>query len=211
MDWSPPGSSVHWILQARILEWVAISFSRGSSWLRNLTQVSCIAGRWFTNWAMREALTWHVKSSVTSPTHPKLHLQRIPVPPLNIPKTACYLLSFVLAIFHFTWNVSFFLPTSTSQAPSYLSFKHHLKISSFGKSFLFNSPLRLGVVSLFSALFKLQLLPTGWSLPLDSDLSVIPGHSMVLGRGVCLRHAEVNSNLSSQHMTLNVSSSILLS
>ena len=62
-----------------------------------------------------------------------------------------------------------------------------------------------------SALLKLQLLPTGWSLPLDSDLSVIPGHSMVLGRGVCLRHAEVNSNSSSQHMTLNVSSSILLS
>ena len=44
------------ILQARILEWVAISFSRGSSRPRNQTQVSRIAGRWFTNWAMREAL-----------------------------------------------------------------------------------------------------------------------------------------------------------
>ena len=44
------GSSVHRILQARILEWVAISFSRGSSWPRNWTRVSCIAGRWFTNW-----------------------------------------------------------------------------------------------------------------------------------------------------------------
>ena len=43
------------ILQARILEWVAISFSRGSSWPRNWTQVSCIAGRFFTDWAMREA------------------------------------------------------------------------------------------------------------------------------------------------------------
>ena len=41
---SPPGSSVHRILQARILEWVAISFSRGSSWLRDRTQVSYIAG-----------------------------------------------------------------------------------------------------------------------------------------------------------------------
>ena len=40
-----PGSSVRGILQARILEWVAISFSRGSSRLRNRTQVSCIAGR----------------------------------------------------------------------------------------------------------------------------------------------------------------------
>ena len=54
MDGSPPGSSVRGIFQARILEWVAISFSRGSSQPRNQTQVSCIAGRFFTNWAMRE-------------------------------------------------------------------------------------------------------------------------------------------------------------
>ena len=54
MDCSPPGSSVHGILQARILEWVAISFSRESSQPRNQTQVSCIAGRFFTNWATRE-------------------------------------------------------------------------------------------------------------------------------------------------------------
>ena len=47
MDCSPPGSSVHGILQARILEWVAISFSRGSSQPRDQTQVSCIAGRHF--------------------------------------------------------------------------------------------------------------------------------------------------------------------
>jgi len=45
MDCSPPGSSVNGILQARILEWVATSFSRGSSQPRNRTQVSCIAGR----------------------------------------------------------------------------------------------------------------------------------------------------------------------
>ena len=43
MDCSPPGSSVHGILQARILEWVAISFSRGSSRPRDQTQVSHIA------------------------------------------------------------------------------------------------------------------------------------------------------------------------
>ena len=46
-DCSPPGFSVHRILQARILEWVAISFSRGSSQPRDRTQVSCIAGRRF--------------------------------------------------------------------------------------------------------------------------------------------------------------------
>ena len=50
---SLPGSSVHGILQARILEWVA--FSRGSSQLRDWTQASCIAGRFFTVWAIREA------------------------------------------------------------------------------------------------------------------------------------------------------------
>ena len=55
MDCSPPGSSVHRILQARMLEWVAISSSRGSSLPRTWTQVSCIAGRFFTVWATREA------------------------------------------------------------------------------------------------------------------------------------------------------------
>ena len=55
MDCSPPGSSVHEIFQARILEWVTISFSRGSSQPRDRTQVSCTAGRFFTNWATREA------------------------------------------------------------------------------------------------------------------------------------------------------------
>ena len=54
VDCRPPGSSVHGILQARILEWVAISFSRGSSWLRDWTQVSHIAGRRFNLWATRE-------------------------------------------------------------------------------------------------------------------------------------------------------------
>ena len=46
MDCSPLSSSVHGILQARILEWIAILFSMGSS--RDQTQVSCIAGRFFT-------------------------------------------------------------------------------------------------------------------------------------------------------------------
>ena len=45
MDWNPPGSSIHGILQARILEWLAISFSRGSSQIRDRPRVSCIAGR----------------------------------------------------------------------------------------------------------------------------------------------------------------------
>ena len=57
MDCSLPGSSIHGIFQARILEWVAISFSRRSSWPRDWTQVSRIIGRRFTIWATREAIT----------------------------------------------------------------------------------------------------------------------------------------------------------
>jgi len=54
MDCSPPGSSVHEILQARILEWVALSPSRGSSQTRDQTQVSCIAVRFSTSWTTRK-------------------------------------------------------------------------------------------------------------------------------------------------------------
>ena len=56
MDCSLPGSSVHGILQARILEWVAMPFARGSSQPRDRTQVSCIAGGFFTGFPIREAL-----------------------------------------------------------------------------------------------------------------------------------------------------------
>ena len=54
MDCSLPGSSVRGILQARILEWVAISFSRRSSPPRDWSRVFCIVGRCFTVWATRE-------------------------------------------------------------------------------------------------------------------------------------------------------------
>ena len=54
MDCRPPGSSAHGILQAKILEWVAIPFSRGSSRPRDQTQISRIVGRFFTAWATRE-------------------------------------------------------------------------------------------------------------------------------------------------------------
>ena len=56
MDCGPPGSSAHEILQARILEWVAMPFSRGSSQFRDQTWVSYIAGRFFTVWVITEAL-----------------------------------------------------------------------------------------------------------------------------------------------------------
>jgi len=56
MDCSLWGSSVHGIFQARVLEWIAISVSRGSSWPRNWTLVSRIAGRRFTVWATGKPL-----------------------------------------------------------------------------------------------------------------------------------------------------------
>ena len=55
MDCSPLGSSVRWLIQARILEWAVIPFSRESFWPRNWTQISHITGRFFSIWATREA------------------------------------------------------------------------------------------------------------------------------------------------------------
>ena len=59
IDCSLPHSSVHGILHSRILEWVTIPFSSGSSQPRDRTQVSSIAGGFFTIWGTREALLWY--------------------------------------------------------------------------------------------------------------------------------------------------------
>ena len=61
MDCSPSGFSVHGIFQARILEWVSISFSRGSSQSKDQTWVSCTASWFFTVWVTKEAPynIWH--------------------------------------------------------------------------------------------------------------------------------------------------------
>ena len=63
-DCSPPGSSVRGILHARILEWVAISFSRRTSWPRDQTQISCIAGGFFTNWVTKWPKSHQLFSSI---------------------------------------------------------------------------------------------------------------------------------------------------
>ena len=59
MDCSQPGSSVHGVLLARIFEWVAMPFSRGSSWPRDPTRVSCVAAGCFTFWATREVHSFY--------------------------------------------------------------------------------------------------------------------------------------------------------
>jgi len=77
MDCSLAG---HGILQARILEWVAIPLSRGSSWPRNRTQISCTTGRFFTIWATRKVPMVHSKKKAgggegcSKETHVILHM-----------------------------------------------------------------------------------------------------------------------------------------
>ena len=72
MDCSPPDSSVHGILQARILEKVAILFSRGPSWPWDQTSVSCTAGRFITVWATEEA-PWNGKKPIIILPHPQYY------------------------------------------------------------------------------------------------------------------------------------------
>ena len=88
MDCSLSGSSVHGIFQARVLEWVAISFSMGSSRPRDQIQVSHIAGRHFTVWATRE---------VQYPIHIKYNeflLSLLSVPFLIFLRISCGILYF---------------------------------------------------------------------------------------------------------------------
>ena len=60
VDFSPPGFSVHGILRARLLVWVAIPISKGSSLPRNRTHISHVAGRFFIIWTTREAPVIHI-------------------------------------------------------------------------------------------------------------------------------------------------------
>ena len=83
MDCSPPGSSVQGILQARVLEWVAISFPRGPSWPRDQTHISCIAGEFFTVWATREVLVFRHKTSVVVGEETEAHWP--PTPDFYLP------------------------------------------------------------------------------------------------------------------------------
>ena len=76
MDYSPPGSPVHGILQARVLEWVATPSSRGSSRPRDRTWVSCIAGRFLTLWATKRIL-YHLSHQGSHIIHAEKTIQWI--------------------------------------------------------------------------------------------------------------------------------------
>ena len=71
MDCSPPGSSVHRISQARILEWVTISFFRGSSQPRDWTHTSCVGRQILYCWATREARSNEHCPVLMLPQHPE--------------------------------------------------------------------------------------------------------------------------------------------
>ena len=77
LDCSPPGSSVHGFFQARILQWVAISFSKGSSWPRDQTCVSCIGRQILYHWATWEAMVKNMSYSGINLTKngQKLHIE----------------------------------------------------------------------------------------------------------------------------------------
>ena len=110
-DCSPLGSSVHGIFQARILEWVAISFSRGYSQPRDWTQVPGIAGRCFDLWATREGISWTnvVSKSITGLIH--RHWKSL-VPQINW-KIVIKWCSFLRKIFQliYMWTVDWRIPT----------------------------------------------------------------------------------------------------
>ena len=72
-----PGSSIHGILQARILEWVAILFSRGSSQPKDWTQVSHIAGKFFTIQATRAAQGSENWDPTDAATHPAVAAEEL--------------------------------------------------------------------------------------------------------------------------------------
>ena len=88
MDCSPPGSSVHGILQARIMEWIAIPFCSRSSRPMDQTQVSCITGRFFSISVTREVLVLLSNHSVSDSLWP-LGLQPTSLPYLLVSPRAC--------------------------------------------------------------------------------------------------------------------------
>ena len=95
MDCSPPSSSVHGIFQAIVLEWIAISFSRGSSRPRDPTQVSLIVDRHFTIWATGEVLKHTVINLIINMLSEYVglrylwHIQTVSLEDINSKESTC--------------------------------------------------------------------------------------------------------------------------
>jgi len=118
MDCSLPGSSVHGTFQARVLEWGAISFSRGSFQPRDRTLVSCTAGRFFTDWAIGEAgngkiifFTWGraVSSWSTGHEHRIVHKGFISHSEINLFVANSWKINLKIHIYLYLINLSIYL------------------------------------------------------------------------------------------------------
>ena len=114
---SPLGSSVHEISQARVLEWGAIPFSRGSSWPRDWTWVSCITGRFFIYWATWEAPKYIIFSKSPSQVNLKLRIKSIILFPTNHNISNLFFLKILI----FYYNLVSFIKHLTSACYAMLS------------------------------------------------------------------------------------------
>ena len=116
MDCNLSGSSIHGIFQPRVLEWIAISFSRGFSQPRNRIRVSCIAGRFFTDWAMREAYQHASKWLPVQIFWTKEPLTRLSscLPELMAPSTHCLVHSAFSTVWPTAFVCSKFSPVQSS-------------------------------------------------------------------------------------------------
>ena len=103
MDCSPPDSSVHWILQAKILEWVAIPFSKESSQPRDRTYISCTVSRFFTISAPRKTTHRKQSSKIWAAlwVHYQLRLNKVPWFSLHTVKKYTFLILFSAVLFVF--------------------------------------------------------------------------------------------------------------
>ena len=106
MDCSLPGSSIHGIFQARILEWIAISFSRGSSQPRDRAWVSHIAGRCFIVRATREANNNKKKRIINPECVRYCGTTVASLLTLSLPETLRVFILGIWTFFSFLWNVS---------------------------------------------------------------------------------------------------------
>ena len=109
MDYSPPGSSVHGIFQMRILEWVAISFSRGSSLPRDRAHVSCTASGFFTNEPPGKPRNTRYWPPETWDVHQKSHFSEPRI--LNPPIQSATLFNLIYLFHLINSNLLMFLTT----------------------------------------------------------------------------------------------------
>ena len=129
----PPGSSIHGFFQGRILEWIATSYSRESSWPKDQTWVSCISGRFFIIWATKEALFPLLTFDWNAP----VVLKWLLLPALINCSRIFYEVFWASRQYNWCWkatriNESFYFPWSLRDELSFLNFALRMKIFNTG-------------------------------------------------------------------------------